>query len=70
MSKYCYGRISKSKEWYVRLKEWKGLYDNMGDLLSFCRVLKRFDTPEQCIKYIDYLKRESDKNDGFSNDNN
>ncbi len=56
MSKYCYGKISKSNKWYVRLKEWKGVYDTEGDLFPFCRVLKTFDRPEACVKYIDYLK--------------
>lgn len=62
MSKYEYGRISQSDKWYVRLKEWKGSYDNKGDLLSFCRVLKLFRTPEECIRYIDWLK-EKDYNE-------
>lgn len=70
MSKYCYGKISGSKKWYVRLKEWKGIYDNMGDLYSFCHVLKKFDTPEQCIKYIDYLKGNDIKDSKVSNCNN
>lgn len=60
MSKYCYGKISKSNKWYVRLKEWKGYYDNMGDLQPFCRVIKTFRGPEECVRYIDYLK-ERDK---------
>lgn len=56
MSKYSYGKISKSNEWYVRLKEWKGSYDNKGDLLQFCRVIKIFRTPDECIKYIEWMK--------------
>ena len=60
MSKYCYGRISKSNKYYVRLKEWKGAYDEMGDLFSFCRVLKIFDNTEKCRKYIDWLKEKDE----------
>jgi len=56
MGKYEYGRISKSKSWYVRLKEWKEIRDNKGDLQPYCRVLKIFRTPAECIKYIDWLK--------------
>ena len=56
MSKYSYGLISKTKKWYVRLSEWKGVYDNMGDLQPFCRVLKTFRCSEECRKYIEYLK--------------
>lgn len=56
MSKYCYGEISGSKEWYVRLKEWRRVEDEEGKLYSFCRVIKRLKNKEECIKYIDYLK--------------
>lgn len=56
MSKYQYGMISKSKNWYVRPKEWKAVYDNNGDLMKFCSVLKIFRTPVECIKYIEWLK--------------
>lgn len=62
MSKYYYGKISGSNKFYVRLKEWKSVYDNMGDLQPFCRVLKLFDKPEECIRYIDWLK-ERDKDE-------
>lgn len=55
MSKYQYGMISKSKKWYVRLKEWKAVYDHAGDLQPYCRVLKIFRTPKECIDYINWL---------------
>lgn len=62
MSKYTYGKISRSNKFYVRLKEWKGCYDNLGDLQPFCRVLKKLDKQEECIRYIDWLK-ERDKDE-------
>lgn len=55
MGKYQYGVISGTKNWYVRPKEWKASYDNKGDLQKFCRVLKIFRTPAECIRYINYL---------------
>lgn len=62
MSKYEYGRISKSKKWYVRLKEWKCIRDNKGDLNPYCRILRIFRTPYECIKYIDWLKDHEKQN--------
>ena len=62
MSKYQYGMISKSKKWYVRPKEWKAVYDNNGDLMKFCNVLKIFRTPVECIKYIEWLKEHEKQN--------
>lgn len=55
MSKYQYGMISKTNKWYVRLAEWKATYDHGGDLLPYCRVLKTFRTPKECIEYIKWL---------------
>lgn len=61
MSKYEYGRLSMRKKrdnnWYVRLKEWKSYKDERGDLQDWCRVIKTFRTPEECIKYIEWLNQ-------------
>ena len=56
MSKYCYGKISNSTKYYVRLKEWHEITDCKGDLLQTCRVIKTFDRLDEVIKFIDYLK--------------
>ena len=53
MSKYCYGKISNSTKFYVRLKEWHTMTDEKGDLLPTCRVLKTFDRIDDAIAYID-----------------
>ena len=62
MSKYCYGKISNSTKFYVRLKEWHTMTDEKGDLLPTCRVIKTFDRIDDVIVYIDYLK-ECDRNE-------
>ena len=62
MSKYCYGRISKSNLWYVRMSSWHKVFDNKGDLLPCARVIKLFDSSEKCRLYIDWLKNR-DKNE-------
>ena len=60
MSKYEYGKISRSKNWYVRMSEWKCIRDHAGDLNPYCRILKIFRTPKECVDYINWLK-ERDK---------
>lgn len=60
MSKYCYGKMANGG-WFVRLASWKLILNEKGELLPFVRIIKRFDTKEECIAYINYLKKE-DKN--------
>lgn len=62
MSKYCYGKISNSTKYYVRLKSWHTMTDEKGDLLPICRVIKTFDRIGDVIAFINYLK-ECDKNE-------
>ena len=57
MSKYCYGKISKSNKYYVRLKSWHTMTDEKGDLLPCCRVIKLFNYPKECVEYIEWLKK-------------
>lgn len=56
MSKYCYGKLSNSTKYYVRLKSWHTMTDEKGDLLPTCRVIKTFDRIDDAIAYIDYMK--------------
>ena len=60
MSKYCYGKMANGG-WFVRLASWKLILNEKGELLPFVRIIKRFDSKEECITYINYLKKE-DKN--------